>query len=162
MNFPRLPVRFLAHNQELLKSQQSMAGAELGATDYEVTESAPVAVPEPQFRAPGDRNLGNLLFRRFPNGMVDVENAKMVVVDIIHKVKDLVPLTELEHVVLGCFFPGQFPYVAPGLVEQLSAVQLRLSPLEMSMISEAVAAHLSAEMSWNAGAGGFPTVHRRA
>lgn len=161
-NFPRFPVRFLAQNQELLKSQTNLAGAELGATDYDANESTPTAHMEPQFRAPGDRNLGNQLFRRNPDGSLDIEAAKMVVVDIIHKVKDGLALTELEKLAVGCCFPLQFPYVDARLAKQLSAVQLKLTPWEMTLITAAVAEHLSQEMSYNAGNGGFPTPHRRA
>ena len=162
-HLPRVPVQFLTQNQELLKSQESMAGGAPGATDYKQDQDAPVAIPEPQMRAPGDRNIGNLLFRRNPDGTLDVEAAKMVVVDIIHRAKDLLPLTEQEKIVLGCFFPMQFPgFIDQRLVKQITAVQLRLAPWEVMDVAMAVSSHLMQEMSYNAGRGGYPTPSRRA
>lgn len=158
-NFPRLPVRFLEQNQELLKSLYTHKDDH---PNYEQTEDVPTAHMEPQFRAPGERNLGNLVFRRLPDGSLDIEAAKMVVVDIIHKIKDGLMPTELEKLVVGCCFPLQFPYVDGRLAKQISAVQLKITPWEMAMVTQAVAEHLSQEMSYNAGNGGFPTPHRRA
>lgn len=158
-NLPRLPVRFLEHNQELLKSQLAHKTEH---PDHELTEDVPTVHMEPQFRAPGERNLGNQIFRRLPDGSLDVEAAKMVVVDIIHKLKDGLMPTELEKLVVGCFFPLQFPFVDGRLAKQISAVQLKLTPWEMALVAQSVAEHLSQEMSYNAGNGGFPTPHRRA
>jgi len=150
-HFPRLPVRFIAENSELLKSQEVGLNKSI---DYQLTESVPEARMEPQFRAPGDRNLGNVLFRRNPDGSLDVEAAKHVVVDMIHKVKDQMALTELEKLVLGILFPLAFDFVDPRLAKPLTAVHLKLAPWEVMLIASKVSAHLIAEMNYNAGLGG--------
>lgn len=184
-NLPRLPIRFMSEQAELLKSltsevdvkkgaedmatfnadmqkgalaksMESLAGGHAGGTDWESNESV-ASVPEgvvPQFRAPGDRNIGNVLFRRNPDGTLDVEAAKHIVVDMVHKVKDKLPLTELEKIVLGVLMPLVFDFVDPRLAEPMMRVHLRLTPWEAIIVNERVAAHLTAEMSYNAGLGG--------
>lgn len=151
-NLPRIPVRFLEHNAELLKSQDPSDLRK--STDYTFTEDVGAMNMGPQYNAPQGRVLGNQLFRRYPNGMLDLDGAKHTVVDIIHKVKDQGPLTELEKLVLGCIFPLVFPFVDGRLSESLTRVQLKLAPWEIDQIAHAVSAHLTAEMSYNAGIGG--------
>lgn len=148
----------------IAKSLEASSGGHEGGTDWKSEENAPTA-PQgvvPQFRAPGDRNIGNVLFRRNPDSTLDLEAAKHVVVDMIHKVKDQLPLTELEKTTLGVFMPTIFEYVDPRLAQSLMAVHLRVTPWEIELVNHLVAAHLLAEMSYNAGLGGFPTEHRRA
>lgn len=139
------------------KSMEVLSGGTAGeGTDWTETEPQ-LTVPEgvvPQFRAPGDRNIGNVLFRRNPDGTLDLDAAKHVVVDIIHKVKDKLPLTELEKMVLGVLMPLVFDFVDPRLAGPMMAVHLRLAPWEIVLINEKVSAHLIAEMSYNAGIGG--------
>lgn len=141
----------------LAKSMDALSGGHAGAgTDWSPTEHA-AAVPGgvvSQFRAPGDRNLGNVLFRRNPDGTLDLDAAKHVVVDMIHKVKDKGPLTELEKLTLGIMFPVIFDFVDPRLATPMMAIHLRLTAWEVVMVNEAVAAHLTAEMNYNAGLGG--------
>lgn len=182
-NLPRLPIRYMTEQAELLKSltdevdlkkgaaslteanrpgdslsksMESIAGGHAGGTDWETTEPVP-KVPEgvvPQFRAPGDRNIGNQLFRRNPDGSLDVDAAKHVVVDMVHKVKDGLPLTELEKMTLGIMMPLVFDFVDPRLATPMMAIHLKLTPWEVMLVNERVAAHLTAEMSYNAGLGG--------
>ena len=158
-HFSRYPVRFIEYNAELLKSMDGgevLSGGRAGeGTDYVETEFVPQAQTiVPQYRAPMDRVNGNELFRRYPNGDLDLDNAKHVIVDIIHKVKDKADLTELEKIVLGCFFPLMFPFVDPCLAGPLMSVQLRIAPWECALVSEMVASHLTTEMNYNAGIGG--------
>lgn len=156
-HFPRYPVRFLEGNSELLKSMgEVLSGGRPGeGTDYVPTETAVEASTiEQQYRAPMGRVNGNEVFRRYPNGDLDLDNAKHVVVDIIHKVKDKGDLTELEKLILGCLFPLMFPFVDSRLAASLTSVQLRLVPWECALIHQLVADHLTAEMSYNAGIGG--------
>lgn len=182
-HLPRLPIRFLSEHDELrrslteevdlkkgaeemaslraelqksAKSGESLSGGQAGGTDWEPAESVP-SVPGgvvPQFRAPGDRNIGNVLFRRNPDGTLDVEAAKNLVVDMIHKVKDNLPLTELEKLTLGIMMPLVFDFVDPRLSAPMMAIHLRLTPWEVMLVNEKVSAHLTAEMSYNAGLGG--------
>lgn len=140
----------------LAKSIEVISGGHSGGTDWESEESVP-SVPQgvqPQFRAPGDRNIGNVLFRRNPDGSLDLDAAMNVVVDMVHKTKDLLPLTELEMLTLGILFPLVYDFVDPRLATSMMAVHLRLAPWEVVQIQQLVAAHLASEMNWNAGLGG--------
>lgn len=153
-NLPRVPLRYQPWAQDLLKSQEVLSGGMPGkGTDYELSESVP-PVTGPVCRVPDDRELGNVVFRRFPNGMLDLDHARDVVVDLIHKAADKSPLTPLECTILGCLYPSLFPFVDSLLVDPTLRVTLRLSPWEVMTIQSAVAKHLAAEKNYNAGYGG--------
>ncbi|NJL53706.1 hypothetical protein HC928_00275 [bacterium] len=109
---------------------------------------------QPTFNAPVGRENGNHVFRRYPNGNIDIEDAKNTVVDIIVKVKDGLQITDLEKTILGCMFPLMFPFVDTRLQEPFMRVQLRLAPWEMALICDKVTAHLAEVMNYNAGLGG--------
>lgn len=156
MTFPRLPVRFVPANEELLKAQY--AGSESGTTDAGVNETVPVARMEPSYRTAPDRISGNEMFRRYPNGMLDVDHAKHQVIDALHKVKDKGPLNSMEVVALSVLFPDlfadHFGVVDSATIDAVRRVQLKLHPEETMAIAAAVAGHLAEEENYNAGQGG--------
>jgi hypothetical protein len=161
-----MPVRFIEGNQELLKSQVGTATPGPGwagqreGTDWRPGEETAYQVPpgvKPQYRTPSDRVNGNQMFRRYPNGALDVAYAMHQVVDALHRVKESGghdQLNSLEKVALSVLFPMSFDYVPPGMAPAVASVQLRLSPMELMLIREAAARHLSEELNWNAGRGG--------
>lgn len=151
-NLPRVPVRLVEENQDLLKSQNEMMPTPM--TDYKNNVDVPEAKMEATYRAPSGRNLGNQSFRRYADGTLDIDAAKNVVIDAVHKAKDHGDLTELEKLVLTIVFPMYFAFVDARLIGPLTAVQLRLSPSEVMQIQQVVVAHLITEMNWNAGLGG--------
>ncbi len=165
-NYTRMPVRFIKANEELLKSQVGSASPGPGwagqreGTDWQPGEvSAYQVAPgvQPQYRTPPDRAISNMLFRRYPNGALDIMYAKNLVVDALHRVKESGghdQLNSLEKVALSVLFPMSFDYVAPGMAPAVASVQLRLGPAELLLIREAVARHLAEEVNWNAGKGG--------
>lgn len=141
-----------------LHLQKALSGgsAEESLTDYKQTEST-VSVQGgvvSSYRTPADRTSGNDTFRRYPDGTLDVEYAKHKVVDMLHRLKDGQPLTELEKCILTCCFPAATPFMDAGVADNLRAVNLRIAPEEMLAISMKVASHLAAEMNYNAGQGG--------
>lgn len=150
-HFPRRPVRFVPQNEEMLKSLYTREHDD--HPDYRQTEDVPKAHMEPQYRTPPDRVMGNQMFRRYPDGTLDLEDCKHRVVDALRKVKDGLPPTSLEKVALSCIYPTLFAYVDARLLSSVSAVQLRLSPWEITLIHQKVAEHLIQEMNWNAGIG---------
>jgi len=139
-----------------LAKSEALSGGHAGAgTDYNQTESAPVEDMHPQFRAPRDRNLGNVLFRRNIDSSLDMQAAKHVVVDAVHRACDSTDaLNDLDKMVLSVFFPGVYMFVDAGLVDSMASVHMRLAPHEIDAVRFLVAAHLKAEMSYNAGLGG--------
>lgn len=165
-NNPRMPVRFIKGNQELLKSQVGTASSGPGwagqreGTDWRPGEESAYQVPpgvQPAYRTPPDRVSGNQLFRRYPNGALDVEYAKHCVVDALHRVKESGghdQLNSLEKVALSVLFPASFDYIPQGMAPAVASVQLRLGPAELLLVREAVARHLLEEENWNAGRGG--------
>ena len=166
-NYTRLPVRFVPGNQELLKSQTGTATPGPGwsgqrpGTDWRPGEVSAVQLGQgvvAQYRTPPDRVSGNQMFRRYPNGDLDIESAKNCVVDALHRVKDSggtsEQLNSLERVALSVLFPMSFSHVPPGMSGSVAAVQLRVSPAELIMVREVVARHLAEEANYNAGLGG--------
>ncbi len=168
-NTARVPVHLLPANQDLLKSQVGTATpgpgwagqrrGDEGGTDYRQEESAYQvgAGVLSSYRTPADRLNGNQLFRRYTSGALDVMWAAHQVIDALHRVKESGghdQLNSLEKVALSVLFPQSFSFVAPGMVSAVAAVQLRLSPLEVIQVREAVARHLAEEVNWNSGLGG--------
>lgn len=156
-HLPRVPVRFLPQNQELVKAQEGIAG-QRSTTDYSQELSlATVSRAENHERMPLERANGNPIFRRYMNGELDVEYAKDRIVTVMHKVKDgggTDILNNQEKTVLGVLFPAQFDYVDPALAGAIAMSQFRLSMGEIASVRMAVAAHLAEELNWNAGQGG--------
>lgn len=150
----------------LAKSEALSGGHADAGTDDMVNETVPVEEMRAQFRAPRDRNLGNVLFRRNIDSQLDYNAAKHVVVDAIHRACDSAGveglLNDLDKMVLSVFFPGVYMYVDPGLLACMAAVHMRLAPHELDAIRALVASHLKQEMGYNAGLGGFPAEHPRS
>lgn len=147
-NFPRIPVRYLETNQELLKSQygSNISGASHEATDYRNTEEVATLTTIPdQYRAPLDRMHGNEMARRNPDGTLDIDYMKHKVLDALKILKNKGTLNAIQELALSCVFPTVFQYVDPALSNTLARVNLKISPEECSMIAFAVADHLCQE-----------------
>lgn len=155
-NLPKVPVRLLPQNDELLKST---AGQAPGATDYSQTESlASISGPQSaSYRTPPDRVCGNEFFRRYISGVLDLKYAVNKVVDALHRAKDSGGVDQLnneEKTALSILFPLQFTFIDSSMASQVAATHLRLSPMECEAIRQAVASHIQEELNYNAGRGG--------
>lgn len=163
-NLPRVPVRFLEHNQEMIKAQEGLAGQQEGATDYsEDNAYAEISGVQPSYRVPVERANGNPIFRRYVNGSLDIRYAADKVIDALHRVRNSGGVDQLnteEKTALSVLFPMQFDFVPSGMTQAVAAVHLRLSPLEVDQIRHYVSSHLAEEMNWNAGRGGGSTPGR--
>jgi hypothetical protein len=172
-HLPRMPVRFVDSNAELLTGQDLSKAVSGGTANESLTDwkrlnenemdmGPEMPCIEPTYRTPADRVNGNEMFRRMPNGDLDVEYAKHKVVDALHKVKDKGNVTNMEKLALSILFPEVIMTVDPRLLEPIARVQMRLAPWELDLVRRAAAKHLQEEMQYNAGLGGFPTPHRQA
>jgi len=154
----RFPVRFLKSNTELLKSMGTDYSDVKGKTDYINDTDAPTlpAGIQPSYRTPHDRVNGNVMFRRYLNGVLDMDYACQQVIDAVHRFKfGATPLYEQESVALSVLFPTAFvDAMDPAMAASVAAVNLQLLPEEHIAIRIKVAAHLAEEMNWNAGDGG--------
>jgi hypothetical protein len=152
-NFTRRPIGQIEENRELLKS---IAGDSYHTPDFKDDPGAevPTAVMAPQYRTPHGRVSGNRFFRRYPDGMLDIDYAAHKVIDAIHTAKKQLPCSPEDTVALQIMFPSLFPGLDSGMVEQMAAVQLDLLPQEREMVRRKVAAHFAEELNWNAGQGG--------
>ncbi len=159
MDIPRIPLWL--QNPEFAKS---MFAAMKGATDFQVTdkvESHPLI--DPQYRTPADRNSGNVLFRRYPDGTLDVEYCKHEIIDALNLVRAVGPsgLNSTQQAALCCVFPDMFDFIDSTLVDAVRKVQCKVSKDECNNLKALVALHLATEQNWNGGFGsghvGMPT-----
>jgi hypothetical protein len=157
-NLPRRPVRFVPQNDELLKSQEGLAGQRKGATDFSEDQTvAHVSVPVQTYRTPVGRLNGNEFFRRYMDGSLDIKYAASKVIDALHRSKDgggVDQLNSEEKVCLSVLFPEVFMEVDAAIVSTVAAVQLKITVDEMYAIKQLVARHVQEELNYNAGRGG--------
>jgi hypothetical protein len=155
---PKRPVRFQKENLELLKSMGADYSSVKDKIDY--VNDVDVATLPPgvnsSYRTPLDRSSGNKLFRRYLNGVLDMDYACQVVIDAVHRFKQKdIPVYPLERVALQVLFPGHFGDDVDALMApSVAGVQLDLLPEEQAIIRARVAMHLAEEINWNAGYGG--------
>lgn len=158
-NLPRRPVRFQEHNRNLLDSMgASYDLVEKSHPDY-VNDTTVGTLPpgvQPSYRTPPDRVSGNKMFRRYLNGILDLEYACHKVIDALHKVRaNAAPLAPQDLMALQAIFPGNFNTgVDPAMAMATASVQLELLPSEVMAIRAKVAAHFAEELNYNAGYGG--------
>ena len=153
-HLPRLPINL----------QKALSG---GTADDELTnykQEAPETVPvQPpgvvsSYRAPTDRVNGNQVFRRYPDGSLDIDYAANKVIDMVHRVKESDNssgfLTNQEELTLSVCFPRLFNFVDISLLDRMREVNLRITADEAVLVAMKVSAHLKEELNWNAGSGG--------
>lgn len=155
-HYSRIPVRYLPSNQDMIKSMD--AGQAEGNTDYvnDTKVGTVAAGVQSSYRTPSDRVNGNVMFRRYLDGSLDMEYACHQVIDAVHRAKyGAAPLYTQEQVALEILFPASFSgEIDPLMAASVAAVNLSLIPEEQAMIRAKVAAHLAEEMNYNAGNGG--------
>lgn len=151
-HFPRVPVRFLIDNHDLLKSQAGVGTPSGGAgsvTDYRQTEELPVltTIPGDTYNAPapGARVNGNEIARRYPDGTLDIDYMKHKVIDALHIVKNKGTLNSVEEIALSVLFPSVFMFIDPLMTDYMTKVNLRITPFEATEVAMAVAEHLCKE-----------------
>lgn len=117
-------------------------------TDYTFQEEMTVASGSPMYRTPDGRADGNVLFRRYGNGELDIDYAKNKVVDALKQLKSGVQLNSLEAAALTVMFPSAVFLMDVGLASSVVYAKLRVSAPEMQRVAMAVAEHLAAELEW--------------
>ena len=153
-HLPRLP----------LNLQKALSGgtAEEELTNYqpsapEIVPVVPVGVVS-SYRAPSDRVNGNVVFRRYPDGSLDIPAAANCVIDMVHRVQESDNssgfLTNQEELILSVCFPRVFQFVDSGLLDRMREVNLRITADEAVLVAMKVSAHLKEELNYNAGNGG--------
>lgn len=144
MHFPRRPVWM--NDPDMAKS---MFKDIKGKTDVKIVEDCPTQSKiEQTFRTPSDREFGNVLFRRYPDGKLDYEWAKHIVLDALRKHRDGLQLTNLECCALTCMFPKQVKLMDEGMSDSMRRVHLKLTKDESSKIALLVAVHLLEEQDY--------------
>lgn len=142
---------------------QELSKAIDNTTDLKKLESVPSErLMQPQYRTPADRVSGTELFRRYPDGELDYDAAKHVVVDALETLKQMGPggLTNLEQAALCCLFPNTFDFVDEAMVESIRKVMCKVSKDESKKVAMLVALHLNEVMNYNAGYGGGSVMPR--
>lgn len=150
--FSRVPIHFQQDN-ELFKS--SDAGQRIGATDYQGGQEATLdtGAVRNQYRAPEDRANGNTFFRRNGLNELDIEGSTYKIIESIESVKQGSGVSPEEMTILSVMFPGAFGD-DNGTAAAMARINLRLSPVEYSLLRMKVAQHFQETMAANMGVTG--------
>lgn len=144
MNLPRIPLH--VQNPDLVK-----------ATGKQVNPSYESFGPAQRF-TPKYKQLGDdrpsthamSMIRRNPDGTLDYDWAKNVVIDAVHNAATPHAILPVHLALLQVVFPQRFRSMEP----QQAALLTQLSESEKARVKDLVEAHLKEEENWNAGAGG--------
>lgn len=117
---------------------------------FEAKQFAPGIVHD--YRVDINRTSGNQIFRRYHTGMLDVDAACAVVIEILDQARDnnyhVQPLTDLQKLILSVIFPSVFNFMDPVVAEKMRAAQMNLSPQECQLIAVKVTKHLAEIMNY--------------
>jgi len=148
-HLPRVPT--LLQYPELYKSVP-LSGETY--TDYDhATDDVPRAVRDDSYyNCPTGRVNGNEMFRRLPNGMVDLPNAARLVCGALTQLKFGNPLNDMEvSMLIGCFpmlMATKFPDRDTDTEKSILKVKLRVSDQELAEIAMAASAKLMEMHEW--------------
>jgi hypothetical protein len=109
--------------------------------------------PEGEYRYQGDDRPGThamSIIRRNPNGELDYEWAKNMVIDAVHNLPYPHALLPIHQALLTVVFPDKYRNMEP----MQAAILTQFSDGEKSRVRQMVEAQLKEEENWNAGQGG--------
>lgn len=136
-HFSRVPMNLLY--PELYKSD---------TTNYNGVDDVPSVKLDPSFRAPAHAEYRDQLFRRYPDGALDLPNAILLVLEVVYKAKAGSPLNEQECLIMSCCFPhaaeGRVPQFDGHAAKGEARSRFRLSDAEVRAVSMGVAHTLAA------------------
>jgi len=126
------------------------------ATGQQVNPSWESAQPHqrfvPQYKGMDDRPSTHAMatIRRNPDGTLDYEWAKNMVIDAVHNSAQPYALLPIHLALLTVMYPQRFRNMEPQQAEILT----QFSPSEKDKVRQLVEAQLREEENWNAGLGG--------
>lgn len=136
-HLPRVPLRF--QYPDFYKSE---------TTNYSSPESVPSVELRPEARSPLQDGYRDQLFRRYPDGYLDLGAAVSLVLDVLYKLKGGSPLNDQECLIVSSCFPhaaeGRVPQFSGGAAKSEARSRFRLSDAEVASISAGVAQQLVA------------------
>ncbi len=118
-HFPKIPMHL--QNPDLFKA--SLAGSAI--TNSSIQETVPSASTHSQYRTPPDRVNGNEVFRRLPNGQVDMLAAVDTCLAALNQLKFKGPLNDIECRILCACFPEAMKEVVPEMDGHMAAAECR-------------------------------------
>lgn len=133
-HLPRVPMTLLY--PELFKS-----------VNHQFTEDVPRVELESEYRAPVHDMNRDQLFRRYPNGHLDLPAAILLVLDVVYKMKSGSPLNDQECLIVSACFPhaaeGRVPEFEGGAARSEAKTRFRLSDNEVTAVAMGVAQTLA-------------------
>jgi hypothetical protein len=108
---------------------------------------------KPNYKTQGDDRPNTHMMsviRRNPDGTLDYQWAKNMVLDAIHKMSTPADLRPIHQALLTVVFPDKFKNMEPMQAE----ISTQFSATEKAAVRELVEAQLKEERNWNAGQGG--------
>lgn len=88
--------------------------------------------------------------RRYANGELDYLWAAGAIIDAVHALEDVGPLTNIQQALLTVVFPEKFQ----GMMPQEANIKTQFSASEKKKVKEIVEAHFLEEANYSGGAGG--------
>jgi len=143
MNLPRIPLHIQdprlvkATGQQVNPSYESFAPHQRFGAQYKEMENRP-------------STHAMSVIRRNPDGTLDYEWAKNMVIDAVHRSASPVGMLPTQLALLTVIFPQRFRTMEPQQAEILT----QFSDSEKSKVRELVSAQLKEEENYNAGRGG--------
>lgn len=146
--FPRVPLHM--QSQDVAKARTSNPSWE---------SFRPNQIHAPEYRYQGDDRPNTHMMsvmRRAPDGQLDLEWAKNMVLEAIHGAETPHGLQPVHAALLTVVFPDASANMEPMQADMMT----RLSASEKRAVRALVEAHIAEEMNWNAGRGGGSTSGR--
>ena len=161
--------RIPLHLQEQLRKATEMGStigvgsADSDMTNYNIDQNREVTTGRmgSDYRYPTGRAHGNTIFRRWNDGTLDVDSAASEAISLLAKVRNRVPVTDFEKIVLTAAFPGVFQFEDIVVAQKMLALQGSISVMEMQQIAMVVASRLAEEENFNGGYGGGTVAGRK-
>lgn len=147
-HFPRVPLNMTY--PDLYKSEP-MSGAAFTNNQiqaFDVTDGK----MGPEYRTPENRVNGNEVFRRLPNGSIDMDAAVSRVLNAVSNLKFGNPMNDMDCTILVACFPEAVGNRIPGadvaVAKASIRTKLRVSELEISDIAALTALKLVELHEW--------------
>lgn len=144
MNLPRIPLHI--QNPALAKAQGAQNNPSFESFRNHV-------VHQPKYKQMGEDRPSThamAVMRRHPDGTLDFEWAKNVIIDAIHDAAMPHGVRPVHLALVQVVFPAKFRNMEPQQAEILT----QLSGSEKDKLKAMVEAHLKEEENWNSGQGG--------
>ncbi len=143
-NNSRIPLHF--QNPEIAKANNNKKNP-----SWESFRNHEIHRPEYKYQGDDRPNTHMMsVIRRYANGKLDVRWAANMIIDAVHALEDVGPLTPLQEALVTIVFPDKYQ----GMMPQEAQLKTQFSASEKAEVRDLVEAHFAEEENYNGGNGG--------